>query len=280
MSQGSTRSTVDGAVLRWTERGAGPPVVLIHGISECGRSWENQIDQFATAFRVIALDVRGFGSSAVGDGDGTTRQLADDLWRLVEASDGPFVDAERLGIVGFSMGGVIAQRFAVDHPELVGALVVASSSSLVGASGARWFLERIELARTSGLGALSELNRQDAELVAASLRPDARTRYVSCRIEGFADGRGYLNACRAMAGLRELPLTPELPRIRCPSLVITGELDPSCPPRASSIIAEQIPGAEMHILPGIGHLAHWEAPELFNETLRSFLLSTMSGSDR
>ncbi|MBI4561595.1 MAG: alpha/beta fold hydrolase [Candidatus Rokubacteria bacterium] len=78
---------------------------------------------------------------------------------------------------------------------------------------------------------------------------------------------------RAIASLREQPLTQELVDIRCPSLVITGERDSLCPPKASEIIHAKIPNSRLRIAPGVGHCLHWEDPAGFNGVVIDFLSS-------
>ena len=87
-------------------------VVLIHGLSETRDVWSRQVAFLQTSMNVLAYDVRGFGSSPTGAADGTLEQMADDLAKLLGG-----VAADPVWLVGFSMGGVIAQRFALDFPE-------------------------------------------------------------------------------------------------------------------------------------------------------------------
>ena len=101
--------------------------VLIHGLSETRSAWARQIPSFEQTRKVIAYDVRGFGTSPVGAGNGSVEQFADDLAQILSA--------RRAGpswLVGFSMGGVIAQRFALDFPDLTAGLVLIASSCTVG----------------------------------------------------------------------------------------------------------------------------------------------------
>jgi pimeloyl-ACP methyl ester carboxylesterase len=66
-------------------------------------------------------------------------------------------------------------------------------------------------------------------------------------------------------------MMPELGAITCPTLVITGELDPYCPPRASEMITGAIPGAELTVVPGAGHCMHWEARDITNKLILDFI---------
>lgn len=95
--------------------------------------------------------------------------------------------------------------------------------------------------------------------------------YQQLRCGAVRDPHGYLNACQAMLRLADDPLMPELGGIDCPTLVLAGELDPYCPPRASEMIAGAIPGAELAVVPKAGHCMHWEAPEITNDLIRQFI---------
>jgi pimeloyl-ACP methyl ester carboxylesterase len=74
-----------------------------------------------------------------------------------------------------------------------------------------------------------------------------------------------------MLGISENPLTPELPAIRCPTAVIAGEHDPYCPPKASKMISDAIPGAELTIIEGVGHCMQFEASAQLNERIALFI---------
>ncbi|MBI4241436.1 MAG: alpha/beta fold hydrolase, partial [Candidatus Rokubacteria bacterium] len=180
---------------------------------------------------------------------------------------------DRAAIVGFSMGGVIAQRFAIDHPEMTSALVIAASSSVVNRQAAEYYLERAKLADTQGLEAVRATTASDAAACFAASSAEVVEAYRQLRREAIRDARGYVNACRAMASLREQPLTQQLVGVRCPSLVITGERDFLCPPKASEIIHAKLPNSRLRIAPGVGHCLHWEDPAGFNGAVIGFLSS-------
>ena len=114
--------------------------VLIHGLSENRSAWSRQVPFLQSSMNVVAYDVRGFGASPTGRGDGTVDQIADDLGQILSAFDtGP------AWLVGFSMGGVIAQRFAMDHPDRVAGLVLIASSCTVGRAGVEFFEASVQV---------------------------------------------------------------------------------------------------------------------------------------
>lgn len=113
--------------LHYTERGAGEPLVLLHGNGESGNYFSHQMDYFSRFCRVIAVDTRGHGQSPRGDAPFTIRQFADDL---LEFLDG--LGIERVRLLGFSDGGNTALVFALRHPERVARLVLNGANLNAG----------------------------------------------------------------------------------------------------------------------------------------------------
>lgn len=240
--------------------------VLIHGLSEDRNAWSRQLPFLESTMNVLAYDVRGFGASPAGRGDGSVEQIADDLGQILSAfTTGP------TWLVGFSMGGVIAQRFAMDHPDRVAGLVLIASSCKVGRAGVEFFEHRIQQAKEGGLEALHALNLDDARGCISAGHDDLVAEYQALRTTAVREVDGYLNACRAMLRLREQPMMADLGRIECPTAVVAGELDPYCPPRAAEQIAGAIAGAELTVIPNAGHCLHWEQPDFTNQLIHDFI---------
>ena len=240
--------------------------VLIHGLSETREAWAHQLPFLRQSREAIAYDIRGFGRSPVGSGDGTVEQMADDLAQLVSAcSHGP------AWLVGFSMGGVIAQRFALDFPEMTAGLVLIASSCTVGQSGQAFFHSRIKNVTDDGLEAIAAITATDARGCFALGDEQLINEYQELRTAAVRDTNGYLNACRAMLRLGDNPMTEELAGIACPTLVIAAEHDPYCPPRASEMIARAIPAAQFKVIAEAGHCMHWEASTKTNHLIGAFI---------
>lgn len=240
--------------------------VLIHGLSEQRSVWARQEAALQGLMNVLTYDVRGFGTSPLGAGNGTVRQMADDLAQIMSArSTGP------AWLIGFSMGGVIAQRFALDFPGLVRGLVLIASSCTVGRPGQAFFNSRIEQVTKGGLQAIAAITDDDARGCFSMGDEQLIAEYQQLRTTAVRDANGYLNACRAMLRLADEPMMPELGNINCRTSVLAGELDPYCPPRASEMIATAIPGAELTVVPGAGHCMHWEARDVTNKLVIDFI---------
>lgn len=262
------RERINGTVLGWEDVGAGDAVLLVHGIGESRSAWRHQREALAARFRVIACDVRGFGESEPGNGSGRIEQLAADLRALLER-----LGAGPARVIGFSMGGVIAQRFALDHADMTRAVVIAASSCVVNRRAADFYLERALLAERDGAEAVRAAAMADAGACFARSGPEVVEAYREIRRDAVREAAGFANAARAMASLLEAPLTEALGAVRAPALVITGERDVFCPPRASELIHARIAGARLEIVPALGHCLHWEDPPGFNETILDFLTS-------
>ncbi len=240
--------------------------VLIHGLSESRAVWGRQEAYLRSFVHVLSYDVRGFGSSPVGDANGTVDQMAADLAKIISANGNT-----PAWLIGFSMGGVIAQRFALDFPDMVAGLVLIASSCKVGHAGQAFFHDRIGQVSTGGRAKLDEINRSDSNGCIAIDDKALVAEYQQLRVGSSTSVEGYLNACRAMLRLADQTMLEDLGRISCATAVMTGELDPYCPPRASEMIANAIPGAELTVIAGAGHCVHWEQPEVTNEFIHEFI---------
>jgi len=244
----------------WFEWGRGEPLVLVHGLGDDHRAWRRTLPWLAMERRVIAYDLRGHGQTTLGSPDGTLAQLAGDLVRLLDA-----LDLARADLCGFSLGGTIVMRVAADHPERVGRLLPVATSSRVGRAAAPWYAERARIADEGGLEPV--LERDTREQLANA--PGELADHLAIRRQSTADPRGFANACRAMARLRDEPLDPDLGRVRAPTLVVAAELDPLCPPRAAEIIVAAIPGARLEVVPGSGHQVEVERPAELSRAILS-----------
>ncbi|TMD26264.1 MAG: alpha/beta fold hydrolase [Chloroflexi bacterium] len=127
----------DDVDVAWFEAGRGDPLVLIHGLGDDHRAWRRAVPDLMLRHRVLLYDLRGHGQTTLGKPDGSLRQLGQDLVALLDA-----LDVERARIAGFSLGGTIAMRVGIDHPERVERLVLVATSSRVGRSAAGWYRER------------------------------------------------------------------------------------------------------------------------------------------
>jgi pimeloyl-ACP methyl ester carboxylesterase len=248
----------------WFEWGRGEPLVLVHGLADDHRAWRKTLAWLALDHQVIAYDLRGHGQTSLGDANGTLAQLGADLVVLMDA-----LELERADLCGFSLGGTIVMRVAIDHPERVRRLLPVATSSRVGRAAVPWYEERARLA-LEGAERLHPVLEQDTREQLAGA-PQEIAHHWTIRRQSTADPRGFASACRAMARLCAEPLDPELGRVRAPTLAIAAERDTLCPPRAAEIIAAAVPGARVEVLAGAGHQVELERPAELSRAVISFL---------
>jgi 3-oxoadipate enol-lactonase len=242
--------------------GNAPAVVLAHAIGCDHRMWDALAAALAPKYRVIAYDTRGHGVSPVPPRPYSLRGLAEDVRALLD----------RLGIakahwVGLSMGGMIGQAFALEHPDRLERLVIANSTSSYGPEGRTTWQNRIKLVEDGGLAAIRDMvaqryfsdgfRREHADVVNSVM-----DRFMQTPVQG------YLGCCEA---IRELDFAPHLGAIRAPTLVIAGSEDMGTPVAMSEAIAKGIPGAKLEVIARASHLSAVEKPRDFGELVTRFL---------
>jgi len=242
--------------------GNGPAVLLAHAIGCDHRMWEDLVTRLSPRYRVIAIDARGHGQSPVPPRPYTLGMLADDARALLD----------RLGIakahwVGLSMGGMVGQAFALEHPDRLGKLVIANSTSSYGAEGRGAWSSRIKLVEDGGLAAIRDMVAQ--RYFSEAFRRD-HAEVVTTVMDRFMEtpAQGYLGCCDA---IRELDYSRQLSEIRAPTLVIAGREDASTPMAMSEAIAKGIPDAKLEVIEGAAHLSAVEKPREFGDLVADFL---------
>jgi pimeloyl-ACP methyl ester carboxylesterase len=245
--------------MHYVEAGAGEPVVLVMGLGGDHLAWGFQIPVLAASYRVIAFDNRGAGQTDQPDAPYTIRGMARDTVGLLDG-----LGIERAHVVGVSMGGMIAQEMALNHPERVRSLQIhcslARPDAYMRALVEAWRVVRTELSREASLRALA-LWFFAADTWAA--RPD----FVEMTIQMSLTNpypqslTGFLRQTDAILGHDTLD---RLETIRCPTLVSVGVEDILVPPRFAREIAARIRGAELVTIPDAGHLYFMEAADAFN----------------
>ena len=248
----------------WFEVGRGDPLILVHGLADDHRAWRRALPDLMLRHRVVLYDLRGHGETTLGSPDGTLRQLGDDLVALLDA-----LQIEHADVAGFSLGGTIAMRVAIDHPARVGKLALVATSSRVGRSAADWYRQRVEMVASADPQLRETLDRDTADVYAEA--PAELEEGLLIRRQSTADPRGYANACAAMGALNAAPLDPELGRITSPTLIVASDRDRHCPPKAAEIIAAGIPASRMEIVPDAGHAVPVEKPQALAALINSHL---------
>lgn len=247
-----------------THRRGGPPVVLVHPVGLELSYWGMQIEALQRRYDVIAYDLPGHGRSPGSPKDWTLDKAAALLARVVRS--GGTTSAH---IVGLSVGGMIAQAMTLAEPALALSLTLIDTAASFPDAAREGMRARAKAAREGGMQAVlqSTIERWFTTETVAQ-RPDIVDRVTKTLL---ADDPAVHAALWDM--ISALNLVPELHRITCPTLILVGEFDPSSPPAAAQTLAENIPGASMHIIPHASHMAPLEKPEAINTHLLSFLAS-------
>ncbi|HEX2738527.1 MAG TPA: alpha/beta fold hydrolase [Acidimicrobiia bacterium] len=263
--------THDGGSLYTISRGVGPPVLLSHGVTLSTRIWTPQFDVLPDAgLRVVGFDHRGHGTSLAGTTGHSIDNLADDIRSVIEA-----LDLREALVVGHSMGGIGVQAFAIRHPEVAAArvrgLVLLSTLAKDHFGGSERLRYAAGRVYDEAFALPDPMSMPNLGLLLARLGHGrhARPSHVALNRQLIVecDRATRQSAYRAMLGF---DLTPGLPGIRIPTLVICGTADLITPPRHSRRMAELIPGARLELLKGGGHVLMLEQADEVNRLLIDF----------
>ena len=254
----------DGVKLRYEIRGTGEPVALIMGFSGSGRGWgEAFLKLMEQRFKIFVIDNRGTGESDKPDAEFTLGDLAADVAAVLDHAKTP-----RAHIFGISMGGMIAQEFALAYPGRTRGLVLGCTNC----------------------GASHSIPADPAALANLIPSPGMDPLEQARRAFSVACGKAFLNSeagqailTQAMAEMGNYPITPmltfmrqgqaiggfdsfaRLGQINSPTLIIHGDDDSIIPYPNGEILQGAIAGSKKHTLKAAGHMFFWEVPD---ETVR------------
>ena len=241
-----------GVSIHYETHGAGPAILLSHGYGATMRMWDGQVAAFAERWRLILWDMRGHGQS------GDPRDPAAYSQALSVADMIAVLDAcgvERAIIGGLSLGGVMSLAFHLAHPERMRALMLFDT----------------------GPGFRNPETRRQwnsrAEARARELEEKGLPESVGgaeTRLGHHRSAQGLAGAARGMLAQHDSSLIDSLPTIAVPSLVLVGADDRHFL-AAADYMAGKIPGATKVVIPGAGHAANLDQPELFNRAVADFL---------
>ena len=255
----------DGGTIHVVEHGEGRPVVLLHGVTLQWWVWSALFRLLEDRSRVLAWDMRGHGESITGDDGVTLEAVADDLAVVLEELD--LTDAI---VVGHSMGGMALARFCADHHEVLAARVgglmflatSAASMALPGLAGGAVGAANL-VARIMTDGRSMRYGWNDSDLSAVLIR-----RVFGKHVTGKAidEVRRMLSeveprtAAEAGAAIATHDVRAALAHVDVPTLVVVGTDDHLTPVAHAKIVAEEVTGARLHVLDGIGHQVMQEDP--------------------
>jgi len=245
--------------------GQGDPLVLIMGLRRNVEWWYRQIPELAKYFQVIVFDNRGAGRSDKPAMEYSIRLFADDSAGLMDALELPAAH-----ILGYSMGGYIAQELALNYPEKVKNLILAST----GCGGERAVLmspDRLEKFQANAGMQPEEILRRNMDIYFSDKfveqNPGLVEEFIDISLRHCQPADAFerqYDAC-----LRH-DTVERLHRIAVPTLIMTGEDDPLVPPENSYVLQDLIPHADLFVFPGGRHCALIEKADQFNEKVIDF----------
>jgi len=252
--------TRDGLKLRYEIRGNGEPVALIMGFSGSGRAWgEPFLKPMEARFKLFVIDNRGTGESDKPDAEFTLGDMAADIAAVLDHAKIP-----RAHIFGISMGGMIAQEFALKYPARTRGLVLGCTNCGASHSIAADPAAIANLMPVPGMDPLEQAQRAFS---------------VACGKAFLNSAAGQATLSQAIAEMANYPVTPmhtfmrqgqaiggfdsfaRLGQIKSPTLIIHGDDDAIVPHANAEIIHGAIAGSKKHTLKAAGHMFFWEAPE-------------------
>lgn len=242
------------------------PVVMINGLGASAHDWGPLLALLGTERRIVVFDNRGAGRSAIPDDPVSLELLASDTVAVMDAHG-----IESADVIGYSMGGMIAQLVALEHPGRLRRLVLLGTHP-----GARSAVRSRPRARAV-LSPEEDLPREDLvriqyeAFVAPGFRerePETFEEMLGVRMSHLAPLYAWRRQLQAVV---ESERAERIPGIRAPTLVIHGEADPLIPLENGRMLAELIPGARLVTLSDSGHMLNWEAPEAVAVAVLSFL---------
>jgi 3-oxoadipate enol-lactonase len=254
--------------LYYESHGSGEPLLMIMGLGGSALGWEPAlIDDLARSCRTVIFDNRGTGRSDQPDEEYSIEGMAADAAALLDA-----IGIERAHLFGVSMGGMIAQEFALRYPARVQTLALGCTTA--GGRNAVPAPPESMAILTAPRNGLS-----DADLIRRAWPISYPAFYLQshrAELEAALD-RVLAHPTSALAYKRQLAATfkfntyDRLPQIAAPTLVITGADDVLLPARNSEIIAERIPGAKLKLIPNAGHMFFNQERETLARELVSFI---------
>jgi non-heme chloroperoxidase len=256
----STRTRHTGVRLPYVDHGdrSGTPVVMLHGWSDSWRSFEGVLPQLPSSIRALAVTLRGHGDAprpegyALADVGGDVVALLDDL------------GIESAVILGHSMGTIVAERIAIDHPDRVAGLVLMGARPTFAVPDMGELYEAVAtLSDPVDPGFIREFQESTVVRPVAPGLIDtavAESRKLPARVWQ-----------RLMDETMRVDFSAELGSIAAPTLIVAGERDDIAPPADAEALRSTIPGARLVVYEDAGHAMHWEDPARVAADLASFV---------
>ena len=251
--------------LNYTEYGAGPPIVILHGLFGSARNWHTITKQLESTHRVYALDLRNHGSSPWHDSM-TYHDLADDVRGFIEQHN-----LEQAVVIGHSMGGKTAMLLALQHQELVGTLIVVDVAPIPYQHS---FIQYVQAMQGLNLSGLSRRDDADGALSTGVPEPDVRMFLLQNLVYKNKQFGWRINLPALSANMAEITGFPKEVMNRVyfgKTLVISGGQSIYVQPEHHRMIYALFPNAGITVIPNAGHWVHADQPAALVGAIRAIL---------
>lgn len=269
-SESSRFADIDGVRLHYQEKGTGTALVLIHGFTSSTYSWKDVFEPLSRNFRVIAVDLKGFGFSGKPDGDYTRRAQAQLVARLLN-----HLKIEKAWLVGSSMGGEVALNVALANPRLVAGLVLIGSAGVAVTGGSSLAPAYVRIPFVGR--ALTALALTSDKLVREGLEKsffdDAKVtaERVAYYHRPLKTRGGQLAALRVRTQWDQFPIEQHLGRVDARTLIIWGAEDALIPLAAGRTMNSLIKDSKLVVIEKCGHVPQEEMPARVLQEVISFI---------
>ncbi len=265
------RAEINGISLAYYDHGTGLPLIFLHAFPLNQMMWAEQ-QVLASRFRIITIDLRGHGESDAPLWHYSLDQSADDVRVLMD-----HLSIRKAAFVGLSMGGYILLAFYRKFADRVKGLALADTRAQADtAEGKEARFHMAQTAYQKGPSAIADI------MIPKLLSPATiRTRPdLVQRVRRMIEGNQVSGIAGDLMAMAQRPNSvPFLKEISCPTQIIVGELDLATPPSDAKLMAEQIPGARMAVIPKAAHLSNVDQPNVFNQIVGAFASDLSSSGD-
>lgn len=264
MAKPTYRISRNGSAYQLTGRQGAPALVLIHGLGLHRQIWQAYLPDLEARFKVLNYDLFGHGNSTAPPKELHLSAFAAQLNDLLDE-----LNIARPALLGFSLGGMINRRFALDYPRKVSALAILNSPHERAAAAQQQVEQRAADCAQGGAGA--NLDATMARWFTAAFRRHNPAYLEQIRGWLLANNAVYYAQSRQVLATGVLELIKPKPAINAPTLVMTCANDSGSTPAMAQAIAAEITGAQTQIVPTLQHMGLVERPELFIKPLLDFL---------
>lgn len=257
------------AKIYWDEQGSGEPLLLINGLSYPSYMWHRTRPFLAQSFRTIAFDNRGIGQSDVPPGIYSIALMASDAAAVLDAAG-----VASAHVHGVSMGGMIAQEFALQYPQRVRSLILGCTNA-GGPHAVRAEPHVLEILTRQGMTPEESKEAMIPFIYDAATPRERIDEDMAIRMKWYPTPQGYMGQ---LQGIIQWEAFSRIAQITAPTLIIHGETDQLIPAANAQLIAERIAGAKLALIPRASHIFETDQPGVAIRVILEFLAAQQNSA--